>query len=102
MLQNTLKRYARELKDLSPDGLGISSSFWDLNERQKVILGILDQPGVSITNKTVQKRFKISQITASRDLSKLAILGLLLVTVREDQFITPKFKLLKIVANVQV
>lgn len=72
-----LEEVCERIKDLSPDGLGISSSFWDLNERQKVILGILDQPGVSITNKTVQKRFKISQITASRDLSKLAILGLL-------------------------
>ena len=53
------------------------SSFFDLTDRQKEILSILFNPEETITNKKVQKRFRVSQITASRDLSKLASLGLL-------------------------
>jgi hypothetical protein len=53
------------------------ASFWELNERQKAILQELAEPTTSITNKKVQKLFDISQITASRDLSKLATLGLI-------------------------
>jgi hypothetical protein len=49
----------------------------ELNQRQRAILGYLDQPGLKIDNKTVQKQFKVSQITASRDLAKLTTLGLL-------------------------
>ena len=49
----------------------------ELNERQKEILNILDNPKSIITNRTVQKVFRISQITASRDLVHLAKLGLL-------------------------
>jgi Fic family protein len=52
-------------------------SFWRLNERQKSILSFLDQPQETITNRQVQKRCKISQITASRDLAKLVNLGCL-------------------------
>ncbi len=55
----------------------ISTAFWDLNDRQKEILLILDQPAITINNRKVQKIFKISQITASRDLTKLSQLGLL-------------------------
>lgn len=47
-----------------------------INERQRAILHLLDNPEMSITNKMVQKRFHISQITASRDLSKLTSLAL--------------------------
>lgn len=53
------------------------SNFSSLNDRQKEILTILEEPNLTITNRKVQKYFNISQITASRDLSKLAILGLL-------------------------
>lgn len=49
-----------------------------LNERQKEILRILDNPEIAMANAKVQKLFKISQITASRDLAKLASLGLIL------------------------
>jgi hypothetical protein len=52
-------------------------SFIYLNERQKEILSILDEPSSTITNRLVQKHFRISQITASRDLSHLAALALL-------------------------
>jgi len=53
-------------------------SLWELNERQKSVLNSLDQPHASITNRQVQKRHKISQITASRDLARLTKLGCLL------------------------
>ncbi|MEK7573543.1 MAG: DeoR family transcriptional regulator [Patescibacteria group bacterium] len=62
----------------SPDFFVKENSLWELNDRQKAILNLLDKPDSSITNKKVQKHFKISQITASRDLSKLTTLGLLL------------------------
>jgi hypothetical protein len=51
--------------------------FWELSDRQKEILKRMDTPDVSITNRQIHKRFKVSQITASRDLSKLTALGLL-------------------------
>lgn len=55
----------------------LSSSFWELNQRQKDILTFLEEPRRTITNRQVQRLFKISQITASRELSKLVTLGLL-------------------------
>jgi len=55
----------------------IPSVFWELNDRQKQVLSLLEAPDSSITNRKVQKMFRISQITASRDLSKLATMGLL-------------------------
>lgn len=51
---------------------------WKLTDRQKRILESLENPAHKITNKEVQKMFKVSQITASRDLSKMANLGVLL------------------------
>lgn len=57
--------------------LDLPATFWKLNDRQKEILTILDQPDATITNKKVQKQFKVSQITASRDLSHLAELELI-------------------------
>lgn len=50
----------------------------ELNERQKVIMTLLDDPKAIITNRTIQKIFHISAITASRDLAKLTMLGLLI------------------------
>lgn len=47
-----------------------------LNDRQKEILAMLENPAATITNRQVQKLFKVSQITASRDLAKLVSLGL--------------------------
>lgn len=57
--------------------MDFDKNLFDLNDRQKEILSILDQPNMTITNKKAQKMFKVSQITASRDLSRLATLGLL-------------------------
>lgn len=54
-----------------------SLNLWNLDDRQKAILNYLEQPETTITNRKVQKLFKVSQITASRDLAKLAQLGLI-------------------------
>lgn len=48
-----------------------------LTSRQKGILDKLDKPGSSITNREVQLMFKVPQVTASRDLARLAQLNLL-------------------------
>ena len=53
------------------------AAFWELSDRQKEILALMDAPETSITNRHIHKRFKVSQITASRDLAKLTSLGLL-------------------------
>lgn len=52
---------------------------FELNERQKAILTLFDNPAAVVTNRDIQKQFTISQITASRDLAKLTQLGLLYV-----------------------
>lgn len=57
--------------------LELRESFWKLNERQKSILSFLDHPQLTITNRQIQKHYKTSQITASRDLAKMTNLGLL-------------------------
>ncbi len=57
--------------------LDLRKSFWEMNERQKSILNYLDSPQTTITNRQIQKRYKTSQITASRDLAKLTNLGFL-------------------------
>jgi Fic family protein len=55
----------------------VPSKFFKLNERQRGILQNLNEPGTKISNKDVRKKYDISQITASRDLSELEDLGLL-------------------------
>jgi len=57
--------------------LEIPTSFFELNERQKEIMRLLEPPQATISNRHVQQRFGFSQITASRDLTKLASLGLI-------------------------
>lgn len=49
-----------------------------LTIRQKEILYLLEKPETPITNKQIQELFKVSQITSSRDLARLSIIGLLL------------------------
>lgn len=68
---NSIKlRLAKDLADSKS-----SETLWELNERQKYILRFLANPNNIITNKNVQTLFKISQITASRDLAKLLAMG---------------------------
>ena len=73
----SLNQAYKKIQDSTPENLDVHSSFWNISDRQKSILSLIDQPGLSITNRDVQKQFKVSQITASRDLSKLTDLGLL-------------------------
>jgi Fic family protein len=51
---------------------------WELSDRQRNIISVLEFPHATITNKKVQKHFKVSQITASRDLTRLLSLGMVL------------------------
>jgi hypothetical protein len=55
----------------------VPAQFFNLTDRQKEVMEDMQEPGMTITNRKVQKKFRISQITASRDLSRLASLGLL-------------------------
>lgn len=52
-------------------------SFWELSDRQKQILRLLEVPDTTITNRQVKKRFKVATITASRDLTRLASMDLI-------------------------
>lgn len=54
-----------------------TKALFKLNDRQKQILTILEEPGSRLSNKNVQKLYDISQVTASRDLAKLVDLGLI-------------------------
>lgn len=72
-----LQKILRDLDFKNKEEL-ISASFFELNERQKNILSMFDNPGNKISNKMVMKKFQISPVTASRDLAKLKNLGLLL------------------------
>ncbi len=54
------------------------TSIYGLNTRQRNIMYLFDDPKSRITNRQVQKKFGISQITASRDLAKLTSLGALI------------------------
>lgn len=48
-----------------------------LSDRQLQILTVFDNPNTSISNKKIASRFRISPITASRDLSRLRAIGLI-------------------------
>lgn len=74
-LSKNLLEIFEKIKEKKVDNIGYDSSSVSLNDRQKEIITLLEEPNTNISNKKVQKYFKISQITASRDLSKLATLG---------------------------
>jgi Fic family protein len=74
-IANQLQEILKSLSQLQ--NTDDSLRFFTMTERQKEILTTFDQPGARITNKKVQQFFRISQITASRDLAKLSALGLL-------------------------
>lgn len=52
-------------------------SLISLNERQLLIMNLFNAPGARISNRVIQKKYKVSQITASRDLAKLTDTGLI-------------------------
>lgn len=53
------------------------NTLFTLNDRQQLIMNLFNVPGSKITNRIIQKKCKVSQITASRDLAKLADSGLI-------------------------
>jgi len=57
--------------------LNIPARDFEINDRQREMLVLFEQPDMSLTNRKVQKLFKVSQITASRDLARMAALGLI-------------------------
>lgn len=73
-----LEAIIQSIKSPKLSSTDLKESFWQLNERQKSILNFLDQPQATITNRQIQKKHKVSQITASRDLARLTNLGRLL------------------------
>lgn len=75
-MRRTLESLAGDI-EVSRFHIEFPQSFWQLSDRQKDIMTHLEPPGAAVTNKKVQKRFRVSQITASRDLSRLATLGLI-------------------------
>ena len=79
--ENILKqmdKIIQSIKHPKSEITDLKKSFWELQDRQRSILNLLDQPQATITNRQIQKKYKISQITASRDLAKLTKLGCLL------------------------
>lgn len=67
-----------QIRDAANTGLTPSSAqTWNLNSREESILRYLENPAAKATNKVVQHLFRVSQVTASRDLSHLASLGLI-------------------------
>jgi hypothetical protein len=54
-----------------------NANLFALNERQQLIVNLFNAPGAKISNRVIQKKYKVSQITASRDLAKLADSGLI-------------------------
>jgi DNA-binding transcriptional ArsR family regulator len=56
---------------------GVSDEYYALSDRQRSLLALLDRPGATLSNRDVQKRFKVSQVTASRELARLVDLGLI-------------------------
>lgn len=66
---------------VSQAGVGVVSDLpaatWQLTSREEQIIRRLDSPTTRITNRDVQHSFRVSQVTASRNLTRLASLGLL-------------------------
>lgn len=75
-VEKQLEEVVENLSSLKSRG-EIPLPFLTLNPRQKEIMSYLEIPNETITNKKVQSLFNISQITSSRDLSRLVSLGLL-------------------------
>lgn len=55
----------------------LPAATWQLTEREEQIIRHLASPTRRITNRDVQRSFRVSTVTASRDLTRLVSLGLL-------------------------
>lgn len=71
-ITNSLTKTQNTIQEELSRPFGTTDTFTTLNNRQKDILTLLEKPGNTITNRDVQKFYKVSQITASRDLTSLA------------------------------
>lgn len=76
-LANQIEKTLKNI-DLAKLPARLPASLAVLSDRQKSILALADTPGTNLTNRRIQTEFKISQITASRDLAKLAALNFLI------------------------
>ena len=72
-VQKTVQNVQQEKNNYSRT----SNVLFILADRQKLIMNIFNAPGIKVSNRMIQKKFKVSQITASRDLAKLADSGLI-------------------------
>lgn len=77
--RSLINQLEQKLTDVTNQKLstGQEKKFFNLNERQKTILSLLEEPNATITNRIAQKHFNVSQITASRDLARMSTLGIL-------------------------
>jgi len=71
-LVNSLSKAQNAIQEANNTPYNSTNTFTTLNDRQKGILTFLERPGTTITNRDVQRKYKVSQITASRDLTSLA------------------------------
>ncbi|HWA51585.1 MAG TPA: HTH domain-containing protein [Patescibacteria group bacterium] len=76
-LMKSLEKKYDETKKMT-DNINSFHDFWRLSVRQQKILELFEEPNKRLRNKEIQKIFKISQVTASRDMARLYKLGLLL------------------------
>ncbi|OGC92380.1 hypothetical protein A2899_03390 [Candidatus Amesbacteria bacterium RIFCSPLOWO2_01_FULL_49_25] len=72
-LVNQMDSLLSRLSQPAPSNHPLSG--WQLSDRQKSILSLIEIPGSTITNQKVQSHFRVSQVTASRDLAKLSTLN---------------------------
>lgn len=73
-----IKQLESTINEIKLKKVDKSNTFY-LNDRQKKILFMFEEPNRKITNKVVMKEFKTSPVTAARDLAKLAKLNLILM-----------------------
>jgi len=71
--QKTVEKVQQEKNNPSHS----NAALFALADRQQLIMNLFNAPGIKVSNRMVQKKFRVSQITASRDLAKLADSGLI-------------------------
>ncbi len=79
-LEYFVESFSRHLETISEriDRVSMQTqddTFFILTDRQRAIVALLDNPESTITNRKIQEQFRLSQITASRELGKLTALG---------------------------
>jgi hypothetical protein len=75
-IEQELSKTLQNIKD-EASSFTKTKAYWRLNQRQINILSQLDSPGTSITNIQLRKMFKVSHMTAKRDLMRLIAFGII-------------------------